>query len=270
VTEPAGGRALTPAEIYERDFVPALFRSWGPVLVEAAEIRPGQRVLDVACGTGVLARAAADRVGPGGSVVGLDANEDMLSVARRRDARVEWRSGRAESLPFPQDAFDAVVSQFGLMFFEDRAAALREMHRVVKPGGRIAVAVWDAVERSPGYGELVRLLERLFDESVARAFRAPFVLADPVALRDLAVQAGFEGVSVEGAAGTVTFPSIDALIATERACVWTLGGLLDDAQFARLRAEANRALRPFVQADGTVSFAVPALLLRGGKAGKPL
>ena len=89
-------------------------------------------MIDVACGTGVLALAALDRVGRGGQVVGLDPNADMLRVARRKSTRIDWRGGRAEQIPFPDGSFDAAVSQFGLMFFEDRPASLREMMRVLK------------------------------------------------------------------------------------------------------------------------------------------
>jgi ubiquinone/menaquinone biosynthesis C-methylase UbiE len=139
------------AEIYEEFFVPALFQEWAAPLAAAARIAAGDRVLDVGCGTGALARAAAERVGPNGAVVGLDRNEGMLAVARRLGRDIEWRQGMAEALPFPDASFAAVVSQFSLMFFEDRETALREMWRVIKPGGRLAVAVWDAVERTPGY-----------------------------------------------------------------------------------------------------------------------
>ncbi|HEX5176869.1 MAG TPA: methyltransferase domain-containing protein, partial [Chthoniobacteraceae bacterium] len=163
-----------PAEVYDECFVPALFAQWGKVVAEAAGIEAGQRVLDVACGTGALACAVADLVGVNGSVTGLDPNEEMLAVARRKRSTVTWQDGRAESLPFPDETFDAVVSQFGLMFFEDRTAALCEMLRVLRPGGRMAVAVCDAVEHSPGYSALADLLERLFGEKVADAFRAPF------------------------------------------------------------------------------------------------
>ena len=107
----------SPAEIYEAFFVPALFRQWGPVIAQAAAVVPNEHVLDVACGTGVLACAAAERVGAGGRVVGLDANPQMLAVARRRRAPVEWVEGRAEQLPFDDRSFDAVLSQFGFMFF---------------------------------------------------------------------------------------------------------------------------------------------------------
>jgi ubiquinone/menaquinone biosynthesis C-methylase UbiE len=98
-------------------------------------------VLDVACGTGVVAREAARRVGPAGAVAGLDRNEGMLAVARRMAPGIAWRHGLAEALPFPDGAFDAVICQFGLMFFEDRGKALGEMWRALRPGGRLAVAV---------------------------------------------------------------------------------------------------------------------------------
>jgi len=256
----------TPAEVYDAQFVPALFRPWAAKVCDLARIAPGQRVLDVACGTGALTSVAAERVQPGGVAIGLDASAEMLAVARRKDAPVEWREGRAEALPFPDASFDRVVSQFGLMFFADRALALREMQRVLKPGGRLAVAVCDGLERSPGYAALAALLERLFGSAVADAFRAPFALGDADRLRALCAEAGLAGAEVARLAGEVRFESVDALVATERACAWTLGGLLDDAQFERLRAEAQQALAPFVDASGGAVFAMPALVIGTGSA----
>lgn len=255
----------SPAEIYDQQFVPALFRPFSSAVADAARIGAGQRVLDVACGTGVLACCAAERVGSVGSVVGLDASPEMLAVARRKQVAVEWVDGRAEALPFLDASFDAVVSQFGMMFFDDRAGALREMYRVLRPGGRLAVAVCDAVDRSPGYAALATLLQRLFGDRVADAFRAPFVIGDEPLLRSLSEQAQLPDAMVETHVATVRFASIDALVSTERACVWTLGGLLDDAQFGRLLAEARRVLERFVQSDGTVAFEMPALLITAGK-----
>jgi SAM-dependent methyltransferase len=259
-------RAARPAaEVYDEQFVPALFRHWGPVLCDAAGITSGQRVLDVACGTGALTAAVAGRVSPGGKVLGLDASPEMLAVARRKRPDIEWHLGRAESLPFADASFDAVVSQFGLMFFEDRAAALREMQRVLRPGGQLAVAVCDALDHSPGYGSLAVLLERLFGKPVADAFRAPFVLGDAAALRALCAEAGIAAAEVVQRQGIVRFASIDALVSTERACAWTLGGLLDGTEFERLRHEAQSVLLPFVDAGGTVAFAMPALLVTATK-----
>src|SRR5215471_13936219 len=137
--------SVTQAQIdaghaYQNLFVKALFAEWAPKMIEAARVRQGQRVLDLACGTGVLAREAALRVGAKGSVVGLDANSGMLAVAATIAPTVEWQHGIAESLPFADESFDAVVCQFGLMFFSDKVRALREMFRVLNHRGRLALA----------------------------------------------------------------------------------------------------------------------------------
>jgi ubiquinone/menaquinone biosynthesis C-methylase UbiE len=251
--------SASAAEVYDALFVPALFGQWGETMAKLARVQPGERVLDVACGTGALACAVAERVGPGGQVVGLDANEGMLEVARRKRDDVEWRSGRAESLPFPDASFDAVVSQFGLMFFEDRAAALREMMRVLRRGGRLAVAVWSELAESPGYAALGRLLDRLFGAAVGEAFGAPFALGDETKLRALCAEAGLERAELVRREGAVRFPSVEALLSAERA--W-LGDVLDDARFERLRAEAERELAPFVARDGRIEFPIAARIVR--------
>lgn len=256
----------TPAEIYDEMFVPALFEHWGPVVAEIAQIRRGDSVLDVACGTGALTRAALERVGSQGKVVGLDPNQDMLSVASRKSPKIEWRDGKAEALPFPDSSFDAVVSQFGFMFFDDRPGALREMMRVLRPGRRLAAAVCDNVEHSPGYAAFADMLQRLFGKEVADAFRAPFVLGDRKLLRAICDEAGVRGAEILQRNGVVRFASIGALVSTERACVWTLGGVLDDRQFARLLTESEQALRPFVSPDGIVSFDMPALIITAAKS----
>ena len=260
---------LTAAQVYDQRFVPALFRPWAAAVCDSAGVGPGQRVLDVACGTGALACVAAGRVDPGGAVTGLDANPDMLAVARRKPEAVDWQEGRAELLPFSDQSFDAVVSQFGLMFFDDRTASLREMHRVLRHGGRMAVAVCDAVGRSPGYAVLAALLQRLFGQAVADAFRAPFALGDANLLASLCTEAGLTGARVVRHVGEVRFASIDALISAERECAWTLGGMLDDAQFQRLRGEAEKALAPFVDGEGAVAFSMPALIIGAGQARSP-
>lgn len=259
------GASRPPADVYDEQFVPALFSQWGPVLCSAAGIAEGQRVLDVACGTGALTFAVADRVLPGGAAFGLDANPEMLAVARRKHGAIQWYEGRAESLPFDDASFDAVVSQFGLMFFDDRIAALREMWRMLRPGGRLAVAVCDAIEHSPGYASFAALLDRLFGMQIGDMFRAPFVLGDKDSLRTLCSDAGISAANIVQLKGTVRFESIDSLVATERACVWTLGGALDERQFELLRREAQGTFAPFVDADGMVAFEMPALVITAAK-----
>src|SRR5262245_7350366 len=247
-----------PAEVYVELFVPALFAQWGPRIADAAALEPGQRVLDVGCGTGVLARAVAERVGAEGRVVGLDPNEQMPAVARGKSTSVTWQLGRAESLPFDDASFDAVVSQFALMFFESKPKAIAEMLRVLRPRGRLAIAVWDALERAPGYLALTELLRELFGSGIAGAMHAPFALGDRQELLRLLVGAGAADVEVKTQPGIVSFASVDAMISTERACVWTLGGLLDERQFAELRQRARDVLQPFVRRDGSVQFDCPA------------
>jgi ubiquinone/menaquinone biosynthesis C-methylase UbiE len=135
-----------PAETYEAYFVPNLFGPWTAVLLDAARPAPGARVLDVACGTGIAARTVAPRVGARGRVVGLDLSPAMLSVARRVGlppgaAPVAWVRGSAQALPFPAPTFDLVLCQQGLQFFPNGAAAVREMRRVLRPGGRAVISV---------------------------------------------------------------------------------------------------------------------------------
>jgi SAM-dependent methyltransferase len=255
-----GQVAATAAEIYEQFFVPALFAEWAGPVADAAGVTSGQRVLDVACGTGVLARAALERVGASGSVVGLDANEGMLAVARAAAPAVEWRSGLAESLPFEDGSFDAVVSQFGMMFFDDRLAALREMQRVRRPGGRIAIAVWGSLDATPGYAAMVDLLQRLFGDEAASALRAPFVLGDASELRALVAEAGLPDAEIRTEIGVARFPSIESWVFTDIRG-WTLADMIDEAQYEQLLGEAQRELRRFVTPSGEVEFDSPALVV---------
>jgi ubiquinone/menaquinone biosynthesis C-methylase UbiE len=256
----------SPAEVYDARFVPALFAQWGPVVAAAAEVRKGDRVLDVACGTGAATLVAAEVAGKSGSVVGLDANPEMLAVARRKPTNIEWLEGRAEALPLPDGSFDAVVSQFGFMFFDDKPAALREMMRVLRPGGRLAVAVCDAVETSPGYGAFAQLLDRLFGKEVGDAFRAPFALGDSGKLAEICRAAGIADAEITQHHAMVRFKSIEAMVSTERACVWTLGGVLNDEQFARLLEESETALRPFVTDGNVIEFDMPSLIITARKS----
>ena len=132
---------MAAAELYESKFVPAFFAEWAPHLVDLAGVGPGQAVLDVACGTGIVARTAADRLAGAGRVVGVDLNQAMLTVARRVRPDLEWRQGDAGALPFPDESFDGVLCQMALMFFPDRAGALREMRRVAGAGATVALVV---------------------------------------------------------------------------------------------------------------------------------
>ena len=183
--DPTTGQVTeSAARVYERFFVPALFGQWPEQVLQLAGVTRGMRVLDVACGTGVLARAALHRVGASGAVTGLDLNPGMLDVARGATSAVTWVLGDAEGMPFEDAAFDAVVSQFALMFFADRDRALREMSRVARAGAPVAVVTWAGLDSTPGYAAMVALLDELFGSPRADALRAPFTLGTPELLRD--------------------------------------------------------------------------------------
>jgi SAM-dependent methyltransferase len=118
----------------------------------AGSVRTGDRVLDVACGTGIATRAAANAAGPGGNVVGLDINPGMLATARTvtdTDAPISWVEASALEIPFDDDSFDTAISQQGIQFFPDVAAGLMEMARVVRPGGRVGATMWTTIEHTP-------------------------------------------------------------------------------------------------------------------------
>lgn len=249
--------------VYEEFFVPALFAEWAPKVAGALEpIAPGV-VLDVACGTGVLGRELARRLGPA-RVCGVDCNEGMLAVARRMAPDVDWRVARAEELPFESGRCAAVGSQFGLMFFEDRARALSEMWRVLEAGGKLAVAVWGALGDTPGYAAMVELLHSLFGEQIASELRAPFCLGDASILGELFEGAGIAAPSIETATGTAKFPSIEAWVSTD-VRGWTLADRIDDQEFALLKREASRALANFALEDGSVEFPSPAYIVSAQK-----
>lgn len=255
-----GQVSTSAAEIYDEFFVPALFGEWAGPLCAAAGLVAGDQVLDVACGTGATTRVARSEVGTGGSVKGLDRNEGMLKVARSRAPDLSWVEGRAEALPFPDAAFDAVLCQFGLMFFDDRAAALREMSRVVRPSGKAVVSVWDTAETSPGYARMIALIDRLFGSDAANALRAPFVLGEKDALRSVLRDGGWEDATVTTEIGTARFASIFEWVRMD-VRGWTLADMIDDEQFSALVAAAERELAVFAGPDGSVAFPAPAHII---------
>jgi len=235
------------AEYFEAHFVPAIFATWAPILVDACAIPQGQRVLDVACGTGIVARVASERLGGAGEVTGLDLNPSMIKVARRLRPDLDWREGDATEMPFPDASFDAVLCQAGLMFFPDPVATLREMRRVLSRGGRLAIQVWGASE---GYELTAQLLEETSGKEIADIFRAPFSMAQPGLLPELLAKAGFDSMRSRTYEEPARFPSIEAFLRTE-IDGWVLKGRVDvDA----LMPGAQERLKPYVGADGTVAI----------------
>lgn len=205
-----------PAEGYESYMVPTLFGPWAAKLIQAADPQPGERVLDVGCGTGIVARQVASRFGANGTVTGIDLSPDMLAVARetavREGAGIEWREGSAEHLPFAKGSFDLVLCQFALMFFVDKAAALTEMRRVLTGNGRVLMNVWQGLDRHPFYQTLHNVIQQRLGVS---ALQDIFTLGSQDELRALVVGAGFRRVEIRPLAMTARFPNPDGFLAGE-------------------------------------------------------
>ncbi len=251
--------ATAGARAYEELHVTALFQQWTGPLLDAAQVAAGDNVLDVACGTGILARDALERVAPTGSVTGLDIGPGMLAVAEEIAPRVTWLEGDATQLPFDDDHFDAVLSQFGLMFFADREQAVAEMLRCTKPGRRIAVAVWDSLDRSEAFPITVDLLQRRAGEAAADALTTPFVLGSTDVLKRIFEDAGASMPFIETRNGTARFPSVRSMVEADlRGWLPIMGVVLDDDLIEEILTEADVVLHQYVHSDGTMTFDAPA------------
>ncbi|HSK27142.1 MAG TPA: methyltransferase domain-containing protein [Jiangellales bacterium] len=209
----------TPAHAYQRYFGPAIFEPLAAQVVARVPPRAGERVLDVACGTGILTRRLAEAAGPGGSIVGIDINPAMLDVARTltaTGAAVEYRQADGTALAEPSAAYDAVYCQQGLQFFPDRAAGSREMRRVVREGGRAVVVTWRGLDRHPLYAALADAEEphlAALGVDIGRAeLEAPFSLGDPDELAAVLRDAGFADVAVRGVSIEACFADADHFV----------------------------------------------------------
>jgi SAM-dependent methyltransferase len=259
MTDAERGQVNTEAaQVYDAFFVPALFGQFPEQVLDRAMVGAGDRVLDVGCGTGIVAVAAHRLVGAHGYVVGTDPNEGMLAVARRSESAIDWRAAAAESLPLDEESFDHTVSQFAAMFFTDRTAALEEMARVTVAGGTVTIATWAGLDRTPGYDAMVALIDDELGDAAADALRAPFVLGDVEDIRQLLEPLG-DRPRIDEITGTARFASIADWVHTD-VRGWTLADLVDDDGEAALVARAERELASFILPDGSVAFPAPALV----------
>lgn len=243
------------AKIYEEVYRPALFQEWCPLVLEAANIKSGHHVIDVACGTGVLAIAAAEHIGPKGSVVGIDINDGMLKIARSKTSSIEWLNAPAEKLPFNDNHFDCVVSQFGLMYFENTESAIQEMMRVLNQDGSLAVAVWDKLDNNPGFVAEALLWQQILDEE--EVDNAPYSLGDIGTLERLFKDSGVSDFQISTHEGTARFDSIESWIHTG-AKGWTEDNALSDDQLKFLLKTAEKELTSYRTAQGDVAFPTSA------------
>ena len=194
-------------ELYERYLVPAITSVWANDLLDRIAPQRCESLLDIACGTGVVARLAAQR-GHSGRLVGLDLNTAMLAVARTRSPVIEWIEGSALDLPFEANSFDVVLCQLGLQFFPDRSLALKEMVRVLKLGGRAGLSVYSAIEQTPAAHVFVQALDKYLGSESSRTKRSEHLSCGAQELGTWAKQAGFSVVNVATVAKQIAFPSM--------------------------------------------------------------
>ncbi len=213
-TNPASP-SKNPAEVYEQYFVPAMFKPWSNILLRHVNLQLGERVLDIACGTGIVARQVAPWVGTTGQVTALDINPAMLAVARSvplpTGLSIQWQQGNAIDLPFTDGAFDVTFCQHGLQFIPDRSTALREMHRVLAPRGRALVMVLQALALHPVFEVLMMAVANQLSLPLS-AVNTPFAMSDVDALHVLFDKAGFKSVHIYPETCTMHFDNPQSFV----------------------------------------------------------
>jgi ubiquinone/menaquinone biosynthesis C-methylase UbiE len=246
------------AHRYERCVARYILGPWAPWLVETVGIVPGERVLDVACGTGVVTRIAAERAGTTGRVVGLDLNPDMIAVARAlpppSGAKIEWLTRSALELGLEDGCFDAVLCQQGLQFFPDKVAALVEMRRVLRPGGRLALSVWSSIGH---YNSAVgKALELFIGHDTAQRFCASRQAPSRDELLGLATDAGFSDARIDLARLDIRLPRLDQFALEHLAAtpVASVVAAADAETRGMVGASVMQQLARYADADETVTY----------------
>ncbi len=239
------------AEMFERDLVPAIFAPWAEELADLAAPRPGEHVLDLACGTGIVARVVRERIGRG-RLVGLDFDPAMLRVAESICPDVEWVEGDALALPFGDAEFDLIVCQQGLQFVPDRPRCLAEAHRVLRSGGRLTFSVWTPLENSPGHAAVFAELGQRLGAEYARP--VGWSLTDAGEIESLVRDAGFAEVGLSTQRKVSRFPSarsfVESLLSgASKITRAALAKLPEDSRAAFVGAVAAR-LAEFEGEDG--------------------
>ena len=259
---------LTPeaAAGYEQFFVPAMFDQWPPKIIAIAGISDGDHVLEVGCGTGVFAREAVKHVGPNGHLVGLDLSESMLGVAREICPKVEFRQGNVMALPYDDNSFDIVVSSFILMFAPEPAIAVQEMMRVLKPKGKLVVAVWEALKQNPVYSGLCEIARERIDETASSSLAWPFALGDEGRLTQIFNTAGVDEVTIQEYDGRAKFDSLESFVTTEIKA-WVLADSVDDESLANVVRDSKHRFASYCDpATGAVDIPLNAVIASLNKA----
>ena len=255
----------TAPENYERYFVPSIGVPFAEDLIKRAALRPGERVLDVACGTGVVTRLAAQRVGETGAVAGLDVNAGMLAVARSATPAklgIDWYEAGADAIPLPDGAYDVVLCQMGLQFIANKLGALREMRRVLAPGGRLLLNVPGPTP--PMFAAMADALGKHIGPQATVFVHIVFSLHNEQELRELMDGAGFHEVNVQTSRTTLALPPAREFL-WQYAFSTPLANAVakaSDESRAALEEEVASKWRNF-SSDGTLRCDVPTTTVTG-------
>lgn len=251
---------------YEALFVPAVFEIWTKHLIDGAEVEEGSHVLDVACGSGVLSRHALARSGELGRVVGVDPAPGMIAAAKEVEPKIEWFLGSAEALPLDDATFDCVVSQFGMMFFQDRQKAASEMFRVMKPGGRLAIAVWNTIEHNRAYGDIIAVLDEQVSTAAGDALRLPYSLGDSEEVIGVLAQTGFTDINSETRTEQARFPSSRTMVEAElRGWLPLFDINLNEEKIADVLVKSDDKLAKYADQSGEAVFPTSAHIVTAHK-----
>lgn len=251
---------INGAKFYEQNFVPALFEHWAKRTVEKLNLEESDHLLDIACGTGIVARVARAGNTVNLKVTGCDINKGMLAVAKEIDPEINWIEGSAENLPFDDDSFEKVSCQFGFMFFQDLVKTLNEMERVKKKNGKIIIGIWDAIEANEGYFDLLKIIENIGGQNLGLTLRAPFNLGDKREIDIIMKSSNISNYKLETIKERVKFPSIEHWIDCDVKAS-PIAEKITDQQYAELQKEAKTKLNKYVEKDQKVRFNMSAHML---------
>ena len=236
-------------KVHEQYLVPSIYAQWAGRVAEIAEIEFGHHVLDVACGTGTLARAAQLETGLAGQVTGLDASELMLESAQRQSPGIKWQIGDATSMPFEKNRFDRVLCQFSLMYINNRVATIKEMLRVCKTDGLVVVATWGPIHLGGAFDTLSKLVNQFCGSHASMKLSSPWALGKSGVMDSLLLSSGVNEYECHERIGQARYPSMRAFIEAHLRLAGEFDDLSDQTHQELLNA-ANTQLHQFLAPDG--------------------